>query len=187
MKKVGVLDLQGGVEEHINLLDKIDNVESIRIKKAEQIDSIDALILPGGESTTMSKLIKKYNLSEKIKNFKGPIWGTCAGLILLSKKIENDEKTETLKLLDITVKRNAFGSQLNSFIKKEKISVLQYPFEMVFIRAPIISKTNNNVEIIAKTNDKIVGIKQGNIIGTSFHPELTNDKSFHEYFLSLIK
>lgn len=187
MKTVGVLDLQGGVEEHINLLSIIENTEAIKIKKSEQIDTVDALILPGGESTTMSKLMKKYSMFEKIKSFKGPIWGTCAGLILLSKKIENDEKTETLKLLDIEVQRNAFGSQLNSFIKKDHISVLNKPFEMVFIRAPIISKVKSNVEILAKVNNKIVGIKQGKVIGTSFHPELTNDKSFHEYFVSLIK
>lgn len=188
-KKVGVLALQGGVSEHIDLLKEIENVSPIPVKKAEQIPGLDALIIPGGESTTIGKLLKKYDMIDAIKELKHrnkPIWGTCAGLILLADKIENEDMIH-LGLIEITVKRNAFGSQLDSFITKKIIpAVSPEPVELVFIRAPIITAVGEDVRILAKIEDKIVAAEKDNILVTSFHPELTDNPTFHQYFINKI-
>ncbi|MDO7977522.1 pyridoxal 5'-phosphate synthase glutaminase subunit PdxT [Oceanotoga teriensis] len=186
MIKIGVLDIQGGVEEHVNILKKIENIEVLKVKYPKDLNNIDGLIIPGGESTTISKLMKKYGFIEAIKNFSKngkSIWGTCAGLILLSNKV--DDKDGTLKLIDIDVSRNAFGSQINSFSCNkivEKISSI--PLELIFIRAPIIKNVGENVKVLIRLEDKIVAAKQNNILVTSFHPELTNQTLFHEYFIN---
>lgn len=188
-KKVGVLALQGGVSEHINLLKKIENVSPIPVKKAKQIPGLDALIIPGGESTTIGKLLKKYDMIDAIKELNHrnkPIWGTCAGLILLADKIENEDMIH-LGLIEITVKRNAFGSQLDSFITKKIIPAISpEPVELVFIRAPIITAVGEEVRILAKIEDKIVAAEKDNILVTSFHPELTDNPTFHQYFINKI-
>jgi len=188
-KKVGVLALQGGVSEHIDLLKEIENVSPIPVKKAEQIPGLDALIIPGGESTTIGKLLKKYDMIDAIKelnHWNKPIWGTCAGLILLADKIENEDMIH-LGLIEITVKRNAFGSQLDSFITKKIIpAVSPEPVELVFIRAPIITAVGEDVRILAKIEDKIVAAEKDNILVTSFHPELTDNPTFHQYFINKI-
>ena len=193
-KKVGVLALQGGVREHLKSLNQLKNVQGIKIKYPDQLPEVDALIIPGGESTTISKLLKKYNFIQAIKLLnqkQKPIWGTCAGLILLAKKVINaDQKKsipETLGFIDITVKRNSYGSQLNSFICKQSIKKISpQPIELVFIRAPIISKVGSQVKVIAKVEDEIVAAEQENIIVTSFHPELTDDIKTHQYFIEKI-
>lgn len=186
--KIGVLSIQGGVIEHINHIKKLD-VEAVEIKKLEDLKSIDGLILPGGESTTIGKLLKETNLFLPIKSLilSGlPTWGTCAGMILLAKDIENDERRH-FQLMDIKVKRNAFGRQIDSFKTKEIISkISKEPIELVFIRAPYITEVHNDVEVIHSINNKIVAAKQNNILVTSFHPELTDNLETHKYFLKMI-
>ncbi|NRT90625.1 5'-phosphate synthase pdxT subunit [Clostridium beijerinckii] len=183
---VGVLALQGGVIEHINQINSLGHI-GIEVKREEELDNIEALIIPGGESTTIGKLLKITGLIEplKLKIRSGiPTWGTCAGMILLASEIEN-EKSNYLKLIDVKVRRNAFGRQIDSFKTFETINeVSKEKIELVFIRAPYITEIKENVKIICKIDNKIVAAKQDNIIVTSFHPELTNDLTFLNYFLN---
>lgn len=188
MKKIGVLALQGAFKEHINIIKSL-GYEAIEIRKAEQLDDIDGIILPGGESTAMGKLLDDFKIKEvlvnKINNGM-PVWGTCAGMILLAAELDGDEEAH-LKVMDIKVKRNAYGSQLDSFISKEVIEeVSDKEIPMVFIRAPYIVDIDENVDLIHKVNGNIVAARQGNMIVTSFHPELTDDSTFHEYFINMI-
>ncbi|MBU5300018.1 pyridoxal 5'-phosphate synthase glutaminase subunit PdxT [Clostridium sporogenes] len=184
--KVGVLDLQGSVVEHMKILEKIDNVEPVRVKYKEDLDNIQGIILPGGESTTLGKLLKDFHiydtLKEKIENGL-PVWGTCAGMILLAKDIEEQEESY-FKVIDIKVKRNAYGSQLNSFSIEEMLEDIdKEPIELVFIRAPYITTVGSNVTILKKVRKNIVAAKEKNVLVTSFHPELTEDTRFHKYFI----
>lgn len=183
---VGVLSLQGDVIEHLEQISALGH-NAIPIKKEEELNNIDALILPGGESTTMGKLLKVTGLMdplrEKIKSGL-PTWGTCAGMILLAKHIENDERRH-LGLMDIVVRRNAFGTQIDSFKTKAIINeVSKEPLELVFIRAPFITEFKDNVKVLCEVDGNIVAAKQDNMFATSFHPELTNDLTFLKYFLS---
>ncbi|EPY2277835.1 pyridoxal 5'-phosphate synthase glutaminase subunit PdxT [Clostridium sporogenes] len=184
--KVGVLDLQGSVTEHMKILEKIDNVEPVRVKYKEDLDNIQGIILPGGESTTLGKLLKDFNIYDTLKGKieKGlPVWGTCAGMILLAKDIEGQEESY-FKVIDIKVKRNAYGSQLNSFSIEEKLEDIdKEPIELVFIRAPYITTVGSNVVILKKVRENIVAAKEKNVLVTSFHPELTEDTRFHKYFI----
>lgn len=187
MKKVGVLSFQGGVLEHLSQIEALGH-EAIQIKKKEDLKNLDAIILPGGESTTMGKLLDvtglKEPLKEKIKSGI-PTWGTCAGMILLAKEIENDTRRH-LSLMDIKVRRNAFGTQIDSFKTKKVIKkVSENPLELVFIRAPFITEVKDNVKVLCEVNDNIVAVRQDNMIATSFHPELTDDLTFLKYFLSI--
>lgn len=186
MLKVGVLDLQGSVIEHVNILNKIANVKPIRVKYKEDLENIDGLIIPGGESTTLGKLLKSFDLYSllKTKIQEGlPIWGTCAGMILLAKSIEGEEDAH-LKVMDIRVKRNAYGSQLDSFLLEDIIpEVSSEPIPLVFIRAPYITSVGNEVKILKKIDGKIVAARENNMLATSFHPELTENKIFHQYFI----
>lgn len=186
MIKVGVLDLQGSVVEHMKILEKIDNVEPVRVKYKEDLDNIQGIILPGGESTTLGKLLKDFHiydtLKEKVENGL-PVWGTCAGMILLAKDIEGQEESY-FKVIDIKVKRNAYGSQLNSFSIEEMLEEIdKEPIELVFIRAPYITTVGSNVTILKKVRKNIVAAKEKNVLVTSFHPELTEDTRFHKYFI----
>ncbi|HDK7167431.1 TPA: pyridoxal 5'-phosphate synthase glutaminase subunit PdxT [Clostridium botulinum] len=184
--KVGVLDLQGSVVEHIKILEKIDNVEPVRVKYKEDLDNIQGIILPGGESTTLGKLLKDFHIYDTLKEKieKGlPVWGTCAGMILLAKDIEEQEESY-FKVIDIKVKRNAYGSQLNSFSIEEMLEDIdKEPIELVFIRAPYITTVGSNVTILKKVRKNIVAAKEKNVLVTSFHPELTEDTRFHKYFI----
>ncbi|KEI97239.1 glutamine amidotransferase [Clostridium botulinum A2B7 92] len=186
MIRVGVLDLQGSVVEHMNILEKIDNVEPVRVKYKEDLDNIQGIILPGGESTTLGKLLKDFHiydtLKEKIENGL-PVWGTCAGMILLAKDIQGQEESY-FKVIDIKVKRNAYGSQLNSFSIEEMLEDIdKEPIELVFIRAPYITTVGSNVTILKRVRKNIVAAKEKNVLVTSFHPELTEDTRFHRYFI----
>jgi 5'-phosphate synthase pdxT subunit len=183
--RVGVLSLQGGVIEHLNQIKSLGHI-GVEVKKEKDLNDIDAIILPGGESTTMGKLLNVTNLmeplKEKIKNGL-PTWGTCAGMILLANEIEGEERKH-LGLMDINIRRNAFGTQIDSFKTQKVIDEVSHEkIELVFIRAPYITELKENVKILCKVNNKIVAAKQDNIIVTSFHPELTNDLSFLRYFL----
>lgn len=188
--KIGVLALQGGVAEHLNHLNQIKNIRATAIKKPEELNSCSGLIIPGGESTTIRKLIKHYHFKNAIEDFNQQeklIWGSCAGLILLAAEIEGENK-EQLALLDIKVKRNAFGSQLDSFIAKDIIpKVSAEPQELVFIRAPLITEVGPDVNILYKKDDQIAAVENKNIIATAFHPELTESIDFHQYFVDKIK
>ncbi|WP_434303399.1 pyridoxal 5'-phosphate synthase glutaminase subunit PdxT [Clostridium botulinum] len=184
--KVGVLDLQGSVVEHMKILEKIDNVEPVRVKYKEELDNIQGIILPGGESTTLGKILKDFNIYDTLKEKieKGlPVWGTCAGMILLAKDIEGQEESY-FRVIDIKVKRNAYGSQLNSFFIEEMLEDIdKEPIELVFIRAPYITTVGSNVSILKKVRKNIVAAKEKNVLVTSFHPELTEDTRFHKYFI----
>lgn len=186
MIKVGVLDLQGSVAEHMKILEKIENVEPVRVKYKEDLDNIQGIILPGGESTTLGKLLKDFNIYDTLKEKieKGlPVWGTCAGMILLAKDIQG-QKESYFKVIDIKVKRNAYGSQLNSFSIEEMLEDIdKEPIELVFIRAPYITTVGSNVTILKKVRKNIVAAKEKNVLVTSFHPELTEDTRFHKYFI----
>lgn len=182
---IGVLAFQGGVIEHINHIKKLGH-NPIEVKSPEDLSNIDGIILPGGESTTMGKLLKitgVYDpLKEKILNGL-PTWGTCAGMILLAKNIVNDDTTH-LGVMDISVKRNAYGTQIDSFSKKAVIdSISKEPIEMVFIRAPYIEEISENVEPLIYVDENLVAAKQENILVTSFHPELTDNTTMLKYFI----
>ncbi len=183
--KIGVLAFQGGVIEHIDQIKYLGH-NAIEVKKEEDLEGLDGIILPGGESTTMGKLLKITNLLEPLrKKIEDglPTFGTCAGMILLAKEIEGEGNH--LNLMNIKVKRNAFGRQLDSFSEYHKVKGIQKDIEMVFIRAPYVEEVRENVEILCKVREKIVAVREKNIIATSFHPELTEDLTFMKYFLSI--
>ena len=186
--KIGVLSLQGGVIEHITAIISLGH-EAIEVKTLEDLKSINALIIPGGESTTIGKLLKITGLlnplREMIQNGL-PVWGTCAGMILLAKNIENED-TAHLGVMDITVKRNAYGTQLDSFTTKIIIKeISKLPIELVFIRAPYIESVGKNVEILSTVDGNIVAAQEDNMLVTSFHPELTEDLRLHKYFINIV-
>lgn len=185
LKKVGVLNLQGAVSEHITMLNSLDNVQAIAVKHPEQLAELDGLIIPGGESTTISRLIKQNGLFEPIKQFaqqgKG-ILGTCAGLVLCGKTTTHNE-VEQLALIDIHVERNGFGRQINSFETKLDVKLIGQQIPAVFIRAPYIAKAGEQVEQLAFIDEHCVMAKQNNILVCSFHPELTQDNRIMHYFV----
>ena len=188
--KIGVLALQGAFAEHIVMLKKL-GAETAEIRLPAQLADLDGLIIPGGESTTMGKLMVDYNLLEPLREFglAHAMWGTCAGAILLAKDAHREQPL--LNLMDITVERNAFGRQVDSFEAALDISALKQnerdPFHAVFIRAPIIESVQGEAKTLVTLPDgRIVAAQDGHLLATSFHPELTGDTRFHEYFLSLI-
>lgn len=189
-KIIGILGMQGAIAEHQEILMQIPHTKTRIVKTAKDLDCIDGLILPGGESTAIGKLLDYFSLKEILqqKIISGlPVFGTCAGLILLAKNIENQTNTH-LATMDITVKRNGYGSQLDSFSTNLLIPTIDknMPIPLVFIRAPYITKTDKDVQILATLDNKIIAARQKNMLVTAFHPELTNDLRFHQYFLSII-
>jgi pyridoxal 5'-phosphate synthase pdxT subunit len=187
MVKVGVLALQGAVREHIRSVEKC-GAEGIAIKKVEQLKEVDGLILPGGESTAMRRLIDKYGFMEALKEFAAegkPMFGTCAGLILLAKNLVGHEPH--IGVMDITVERNSFGRQVDSFEADLAIKDVAESFPAVFIRAPHIVEAGAEVEILSKHNDRIVAAREGQFLGCSFHPELTDQHDITAYFVEMVK
>ncbi|HJX69346.1 MAG TPA: pyridoxal 5'-phosphate synthase glutaminase subunit PdxT [Dehalococcoidia bacterium] len=187
--RVGVLALQGTFIEHIGILRQL-GVESPPIRLSHELDTLDGLIIPGGESTTMLRLMENFGLIQPIREMARddlPIWGTCAGMVLLAKSTSNYEM-ETLALMDAKVRRNAFGSQVDSFEADLKIpAVGEEPFHAVFIRAPIIEEAEPGVEILSRLADgTIVAIRQNRLLACAFHPEFTDDLRFHSYFLKMV-
>jgi 5'-phosphate synthase pdxT subunit len=189
--KIGVLALQGDFAEHISMLKRI-GVETAEVRLPEHLKSLDGLIIPGGESTTIGKLAVAYDLMEPLKEFgkDHAIWGTCAGAIFLSKDVSRDQPL--LGLMDIKVERNAFGRQVDSFETDLEIDELmkatgsEHPYHAVFIRAPIIESVHGKAKVLSRIEDgRIVAAQEGHLLATSFHPELTADTRFHEYFISL--
>jgi 5'-phosphate synthase pdxT subunit len=187
--KVGVLALQGDFIEHEHVLREL-GVDVVEVRLPKDLDGLDGLIMPGGESTTFAKLAVRFGLVEPLRKFAQqgkPIWGTCAGLIFLAKDVGRDQPT--LALMDIRVKRNAFGRQIDSFTTDLEIATVEgAPFPGVFIRAPLIEDVGPNVQTLCKLdNGDIVAARQDNMLATSFHPELTKDTRMHEYFLGMAK
>ena len=180
--RIGVLALQGAFREHLDTLSSI-GVEGVRVREPADLEGISALILPGGESTTMRHLIERWGLRQPILDFAetgAPIFGTCAGMIVLSREIAGGEEP-ILPLLDVTVERNAFGRQLESFEADLAVDVLGgTPVHAVFIRAPVIERTGPGVDVLARLEDgRIVAVRERNIVATSFHPELAGETRFH--------
>ncbi|WP_047984764.1 pyridoxal 5'-phosphate synthase glutaminase subunit PdxT [Ornithinibacillus californiensis] len=184
---IGVLGLQGAVTEHIKQIESTGNI-GITIKKPEQLAEIDGLVLPGGESTTMRKLIDRYGFLDPLKQFSAqqkPIFGTCAGMVLVANEL-SDSSDAHLQLMDVRVKRNAFGRQKDSFEAELDVKGLEIPYKAVFIRAPYIEYAGDNVEILASYEDRIVAARQGHILASAFHPELTNDVRFVQLFVNMV-
>ncbi len=191
-KRIGVLALQGAFIEHVKMLRGL-GAEAVEVRLPQHLEGLDGLILPGGESTTIGKLMVDFGLLEPLQRFgrdKG-MWGTCAGAILLSRDIHRSQPL--LGLMDIVVERNAFGRQVDSFSVELDIPCLHEvsqdpaPFHAVFIRAPLIEKTLDGTQVLARLQDgKIIAAQQGHFLATSFHPELTGDDRFHRYFLERV-
>lgn len=185
---IGVLALQGDFAEHINIL-KALKAPAKEIRCLEDLAQSDRLIIPGGESTTIGRLLIKFKLyDEIIKRNKAntlPLFGTCAGAILLSKKITDDDNVKPLGLLDITIKRNAYGTQLQSFSDIVPVKGISTSVQASFIRAPVIQRTGKHVEILAVYNNNPVMVRQNSILAATFHPEVTGQKEIHELFLSI--
>lgn len=188
MLKIGVLGLQGAVREHIQSIES-SGAEGIIIKRPEQLDELDGLIIPGGESTTMRRLIDKYDFLSPLKAFAEqgkPMFGTCAGLILLAKNIVGYDESH-LGVMDVTVERNSFGRQRESFEAELNITDVAEDFIGVFIRAPHIVEVGEDVEILSKHNGRIVAARQGQFLGCSFHPELTDDHRMTGLFVRMVE
>lgn len=190
---IGVLALQGDFAEHQHMLEHL-GVEVVQVRLPVHLHGLNGLIIPGGESTTIGKLAVAYGLMEPLQEFgkTKAIWGTCAGAIFISKDIHRNQPL--LKLMDIQVERNAFGRQVDSFEADLDVPVLKEidpsdkPFHAVFIRAPLIECVEDGTQVIARLpNGKIVAARQGKLLATSFHPELTADDRFHKYFLEMAK
>jgi len=185
---IGVLALQGDFAEHLSVFRRL-KIPAVPLRLPSELEAVDALIIPGGESTTMSKLMADYNLAAPLKKKADrgfPIFATCAGMILMAKHVA-DSKVTPLDLMDITVRRNAYGRQVDSFETDVSIPELgKRPFHAVFIRAPIIEQTHDGVTVLGKVNGSPVAVRQGNLLACSFHPELTGDVRIHRYFISCI-
>jgi 5'-phosphate synthase pdxT subunit len=193
---IGVLALQGGFTEHIAVLRGLD-VDACEVRRAQQLGGLDGLILPGGESTTIGKLAAAYELIEPIREMarRGVLlWGTCAGMVLLSREVGGLDQP-LIGVLDIVVRRNAFGRQVDSFEVDLVVPALETcgsqgdrPFRGVFIRAPVVEAVGKGVEVLAMLEDGVaVAVRQGNCLATAFHPELTDDTRFHRYFVEMIE
>jgi 5'-phosphate synthase pdxT subunit len=185
--KIGVLALQGAFVEHEKMLNQL-GAEPVEVRLPEHLDGLDGLIIPGGESTTIGKLATDFHLMEPLRRFSAarPVWGTCAGLIFLARDVGLAQPL--LGLIDVTVERNAFGRQVDSFEADLEVPVLgEPPFPAVFIRAPLIEDVGPGVEVLARLPDgRTVAARQGHLLVTSFHPELTGDDRFHRLFLCMV-
>jgi 5'-phosphate synthase pdxT subunit len=187
--KIGVLAAQGAFAEHIATLEKLD-AEVLPVRLPRDLKGLDGLVIPGGESTTISRLMSNYGLTDEIKALAVagmPLLGTCAGMILMAKVVPGFSLA-LLQLMNITVERNAFGRQKESFEAELSIPVLgEKPFSAIFIRAPIITAVDGGVEVLARLDDgTVVAVRQGKLLAAAFHPELTSDLRFHQYFLDIV-
>ncbi|WP_028609539.1 pyridoxal 5'-phosphate synthase glutaminase subunit PdxT [Paenibacillus harenae] len=186
--KIGVLALQGAVAEHIRSLEAA-GAEAVAVKRVEQLDELQGLVIPGGESTTIGKLMRKYGFMDALVQFSSqgkPLFGTCAGLIVLADEIEGQEDAH-LRLMNMTVARNAFGRQRESFETDLQVKGIAEPVRAVFIRAPLIKKVGPKVDVLSTYKDEIVTARQGHLLAVSYHPELTDDYSLHAYFVDMVK
>ena len=188
-KPVGILAIQGDYAMHAKMLDRIAAPWKL-VKHASELEEVSGLILPGGESTTMLKFFEGEGMGEAIKRFAGagqPVFGTCAGAILLAREVSNPPQA-SLGLLDIAIERNAYGRQVDSSVRKgECPEIASQPLEMVFIRAPIIRRVGPGVRVLGRCDDLPVLVEQGNLLAATFHPELTQDETLHRYFLTKLR
>ncbi len=196
--KVGVLAVQGAFIEHEKVLARI-GAEPVEVRLPQHLESLDGLIIPGGESTTISQVAERWGLLEPIRAFARsghPLWGTCAGMILMAQEVLDGVPGQSLLgLMDIAIRRNAFGRQMDSFEADLEVSALgRQPFHAIFIRAPLIERVEKEVEVLARLEPAlsgaegegaVVAVRQGNMLATAFHPELTDDDRFHRYFAGL--
>ena len=176
--RIGILAVQGNFREHAAMLRRL-GAEPVEVRKPEQLDGLDGLIVPGGESTAIARLMRVYGLEEPVAGFTGPIFGTCAGMILFDRS--------HLGLLDVDATRNAYGRQVASFEADVELTGEQEPVRGVFIRAPRVSKTGEGVEVLGRLDDEPVLVREGRILAASFHPELTDDTRVHERFLEMVR
>ena len=176
--RIGVLAVQGNFREHIAVLARL-GAETVEVRKAEQLEGLDGLVIPGGESTAIQRLMAIYGLEEAIRRFAGPVFGTCAGMILLDR--------EHLGLVDVGVRRNAYGRQVASFEDDVVLDGEEEPLRGVFIRAPRVEDVGAGVEVLAEHEDEPVLLRQGRFLVASFHPELTGDTRVHERFLEIVR
>jgi 5'-phosphate synthase pdxT subunit len=192
---IGVLALQGDVREHRAMLEEA-GARTIAVRRPAEVDQVDALVMPGGESTTMYKLARTFDLFEPLRGRLRdgmPAFGTCAGMILLADRIEGGTLgQETIGGLDVVVRRNAFGRQVDSFEADLEVADLDEPFHALFIRAPWVEKVGADVSVVARVASgpevgRIVAVRQGHLLATSFHPEITGDRRFHEVFVDLVR
>ena len=186
---VGVVAVQGDFERHMEAFYRagVPRDQLRTIKTPEQLEGVGRLVIPGGESTTVGLLMQRFGLGDALVAFARagkPMWGTCMGMIMMAARVE-DRKQYSLGVLDITVRRNAFGAQVHSFEDEVDFPTLKRTVTGVFIRAPIVVDCGESVEPLASYQDKVVAVRQGNLFGTSFHPELTDDTSLHSWFLGL--
>jgi len=196
--KIGILAAQGAFIEHEKMLRRL-GVETVEVRLPEHLAGLDGLIIPGGESTTIGKVASEWGLMEPMRAFAEadrPLWGTCAGMILMAREVSDSVPGQPLlKLMDVTVRRNAFGRQVDSFEADLEIPALgdssfddaqDRPFHAVFIRAPLIERVGKEVQVLAQIEDgTVVAVREGSLLATAFHPELTDDDRFHRYFLRL--
>ena len=183
-KRIGVLALQGDVREHVEILERL-GVEPLKVRDVEDLEGLAGLIVPGGESTAIGKMLAHSGLLDGVRSFfykGGPVWGTCAGMVLAA-SATTGPRQPLLGLMNALVERNGFGRQVHSFEKELKIEGFEEPFVGVFIRAPFFEDVGPGVEVIGRVDDRIVAARGENILVTAFHPELTDDTRFHEYFL----
>lgn len=190
LTKVGVLALQGDFREHLAVFQSLE-MPAMPVKTIGDLASVDALVLPGGESTVMSKLLQTFNLFEPVRKTIAeglPVFGTCAGLIMLSREIlDSASGQESFSALDVTVRRNAFGHQVDSFETDLQFEGIGNPVHAAFIRAPIVESVGPDVKVLSRLQDgRIVAVQQGNALGISFHPEITGEDSVHKYFLNMV-
>lgn len=185
--RIGVLAIQGDYEAHRAVLERL-GANVLLVRKPEQLDAIDAIVIPGGESTTFLNFLAERGFMEKLRDFVAakPTFGTCAGAILLAKEVENPPQ-KSLQVLDIRICRNAYGRQIDSSIHEGNTKLGDKPLEMVFIRAPKITRTGKDVEVLATHEDAPVLVRQGKIMAATFHPELSKDSRVHQEFLALLK
>ncbi|TCI32992.1 MULTISPECIES: pyridoxal 5'-phosphate synthase glutaminase subunit PdxT [unclassified Exiguobacterium] len=185
MTTIGVLGMQGAIREHVRMLEAL-GADTLVVRSVDDLDRIDGLVLPGGESTAMRRLLDRYDLLEPLRaNTSLPMFGTCAGLILLATEVEGYDAH--LRKIPMIVKRNAFGRQVDSFEVDLPVKGLDDAVEAVFIRAPQVAAVDANVEVLAEVEEAIVAVRYDKYVACSFHPELTDDLSMHRYFLEIVK
>ena len=192
MARIGVLALQGDVSEHVLALERASKgkVQVVEIRKSGQMEACGALVLPGGESTTIRRQLESFGLTEELKAAarRGlPILATCAGLVLVSQEVEGDSMVKPLGLMNIKISRNAFGPQRESFEADLQIKGLDRPYHAVFIRAPAIAQVGDGVEVLACVGETVVAARQKNLLALAFHPELTKDPRIHQIFLKMLE
>lgn len=189
---IGVLSVQGGVAEHVRMVENL-GAKAVLVRRTAHMEGLDGIILPGGESTTMSRLLRLGGMLQPLRTAISeglPAFGTCAGLIMLANEVlDTREDAESLGVIDISVRRNAFGRQRDSFETHLDFRGIDGPVEAVFIRAPQVERVGEDVEVLSRVGEDgaVVAVREGHVLGTSFHPELTQDQRVHEYFLRMVR